>query len=459
VSKAVGSTTTVFVHAGDETIAEYDNGTLRLEYVMGAGVDEALGLVVGGQRYYLSRNHLGSVAAITDSTRAVRERYRYDAYGARTTVASGPTGNPIGFTGRHVDSTTGLLYFRSRWYSPRLGRFMSRDVDGTSLYAAYFVPTFRDPSGMCGVFDPLDCAKKIGNGLKAAGNVGLDLLGDGKDFAVSSWDGAKGVAETAWGGVVSVFNSAVDKGKEIGNTAQEIWGWLSEEQRLQYVYGGLAIGFTLCTVIPNPASLPCGILAGVFTVAATGAAASSQAIDNMRKGGPLTLDAGSQFPAPDGKCTSISTVEVKPLLSALGVAYSLTKRIIGSVLPLVGQPVPGIPMLTPLGRAAFGAAGVGAGALLSGTNGIAGTVRTIATAGLIAGGVTAATHLVGAGPATAAAIAIGIAGGAGAVRGVTGAIGGAGRVFTDGALGLASSGGNALVSGVGSGLKALGSLF
>ena len=56
------------------------------------------------------------------------------------------------YTGRYNHPEIGLMYFRSRYYSPQLGQFISRDplgfVDGMSLYRAYFVPGGLDPSGL-----------------------------------------------------------------------------------------------------------------------------------------------------------------------------------------------------------------------------------------------------------------------------------------------------------------------
>ena len=59
----------------------------------------------------------------------------------------------INNTGRRHDvEDTGLMYYRRRFYSPELGRFISRDplkyVDGMSMYRAYFVVDGLDPSGM-----------------------------------------------------------------------------------------------------------------------------------------------------------------------------------------------------------------------------------------------------------------------------------------------------------------------
>jgi len=90
----------------------------------------------------------------------VVERYRYDAYGQRTVLAAdGITvraqsnyGQQIGYTGRYLDKETGLWYFRARYYSGSLGRFISRDpleyVDGFNMYAANFVPNETDPFGL-----------------------------------------------------------------------------------------------------------------------------------------------------------------------------------------------------------------------------------------------------------------------------------------------------------------------
>jgi len=138
-------------------------------------VDEPVMMVSGAStKHYFHQNHLYSVAAMTNSTGAVVERYRYDAYGKRTVtnaagtpIAASTIGQQRGFTGYYLDAETGLYYARARMYSAWLGRFVERDTrakngrypssldgyqDGMSLYSAYMVPSRLDPSGQNTMF-------------------------------------------------------------------------------------------------------------------------------------------------------------------------------------------------------------------------------------------------------------------------------------------------------------------
>jgi RHS repeat-associated protein len=168
VGRKKGSTTRVFVHAGPQVVAEYDNTTLAIKYFHGDHIDRPVAYWFNNDHYWYSSNHLGSVGGVTNDVGSVVERYRYDAYGSRTILS--PTGsvrssstvaNQIGYTGRYHDKETGLVHFRYRDYHPRLGRFISRDDDyrdGASLYRAYFVPNRTDPTGHDDGYHTLDDA-------------------------------------------------------------------------------------------------------------------------------------------------------------------------------------------------------------------------------------------------------------------------------------------------------------
>jgi RHS repeat-associated protein len=115
------------------------NTTPVVPYTNGTYIDEVLGIYhPNGQntdKYCYHANGLYSVAALTDSTQAVVERYKYEAFGQRleqdglTPMTASAVGNSIGFTGR-VHDVTGLMYYRARMTNPAFGRFCARDQMG-----------------------------------------------------------------------------------------------------------------------------------------------------------------------------------------------------------------------------------------------------------------------------------------------------------------------------------------
>ena len=74
---------------------------------------------------------------MTDASGGLVEAYRYSVYGQPLQAST--VGNPYLFTGRRFDSETGLYYYRARYYSPQLRRFIEPDPigfeGGMNLYA------------------------------------------------------------------------------------------------------------------------------------------------------------------------------------------------------------------------------------------------------------------------------------------------------------------------------------
>ena len=157
VSKTVpdgeGSAATVFVGDGQQVAAEYTadaaSGSPDRRFVYGDYIDEpivmidttALGSTGAGSEelFYYHQNSLYSVAAISDASGTVVERYGYSAYGKPLLLdvntnllnpQASRVGNPYLFTARRLDHDTGLYYYRARMYDSELGRFVSRDPIG-----------------------------------------------------------------------------------------------------------------------------------------------------------------------------------------------------------------------------------------------------------------------------------------------------------------------------------------
>ena len=113
--------------------------------------------------YYLGDANF-NVTTLVDTSGDALERYLYAAYGNvtiydgawSTTRSASSYGNMVLYTGRELDSESGIYHFRMRCYHPDIGSFLTRDpagyFDGANVYAAYFAQmTVVDPSGLSAV--------------------------------------------------------------------------------------------------------------------------------------------------------------------------------------------------------------------------------------------------------------------------------------------------------------------
>ena len=79
---------------------------------------------------YYHYDGLGSTRQLTGSTGAVSKSYTYDSFG-NLIASSGTSDNTYGFTGeQQFDEADNLMFLRARYYSPSIGRFISRDPIG-----------------------------------------------------------------------------------------------------------------------------------------------------------------------------------------------------------------------------------------------------------------------------------------------------------------------------------------
>jgi RHS repeat-associated protein len=111
-----------------------------------------------GVVYYIHSDHLGSTSLTTDQSQQVEARQVYYPYGTpRWSQGTLPT--DYTFTGQRDEAGLGLMHYGARFYSPRLGRFVSADSivpqpgNPQALNRYSYVlgnpVLYRDPSGHC----------------------------------------------------------------------------------------------------------------------------------------------------------------------------------------------------------------------------------------------------------------------------------------------------------------------
>jgi RHS repeat-associated protein len=151
--KTISGTTTNFLYDGLNFVQEQtSNGTPIANLVTGLSNDETFTRVDGSGTSHLLTDPLGGTIALTNGSGAVQTSYTYDPFG--TTSTSGSTSANAGqFTGRENDGT-GLYYYRARFYSPQIQRFVSEDPSGFAgglnlfVYANNAPTVFADPLGL-----------------------------------------------------------------------------------------------------------------------------------------------------------------------------------------------------------------------------------------------------------------------------------------------------------------------
>jgi len=153
LQQTVDSNTTTYVldlNAGLTQVLE--DGTYSYTYGLSRILQDG-----GSETEYFLGDALGSVRQLADESAGINMAKAYDPYGSVLYTAGSGT-SEFAFTGEQTDMT-GMVYLRARYYSPSMGRFITKDIwDGNQrepislhefLYSSDNPIVNIDPSGMC----------------------------------------------------------------------------------------------------------------------------------------------------------------------------------------------------------------------------------------------------------------------------------------------------------------------
>jgi RHS repeat-associated protein len=192
-TKIVGGVASGYVYDGANIVQELagsasNNGNpanVKASYVSG-GIDEVFakqdGSGTGATTLTYLTDALGSTVRLVDAAGAKVVDYTYDPYGNTSTDAA--VDNPFQYTGRENDGT-GLYYYRARYYSPKLARFISSDPIGlagginTYTYVGGNPLSRVDPLGLDWVVSQSTGQVTHVNSSGTSTNVGTGYAGHG----------------------------------------------------------------------------------------------------------------------------------------------------------------------------------------------------------------------------------------------------------------------------------------
>jgi RHS repeat-associated protein len=170
-----------FLYDGENSTQEL-SGTTPIANIWTGGTDEFFQRTDSNGTVVPITDALGSVIALADGSGNLTTQYSYDPFGS-TTVSGAASGKTSQYTGRENEGN-GLYFYRARYYSPLLGRFVNEDPmgfgAGVNFYAyALDSPTnLVDPFGLEGEwwnphsydfshYNPWDTVQDVGNVAEA----------------------------------------------------------------------------------------------------------------------------------------------------------------------------------------------------------------------------------------------------------------------------------------------------
>jgi len=168
IEKTTSSATSIYAYDGVNLIEETNSsGAVVARYAQGSTIDEPLAMLRSSTTSYYQADGLGSITSLSNTAGPVAQTYTFDSFGKQT-ASSGSLTNQFQFTGRELDTETGLYSYRARYLDPSAGRFLSEDPLGFSVGPNFYACVLNnpandiDPAGL----DPYDIFKRARNSLK-----------------------------------------------------------------------------------------------------------------------------------------------------------------------------------------------------------------------------------------------------------------------------------------------------
>jgi RHS repeat-associated protein len=238
IGKTFNGTATSVLHDGLNAAQEVTGGTVR-SILTGLRIDEYLSHAsTSGEARFALADVLGSTIALMDGAGTVVTEYTYEPFGA-TATSGGASENRAQYTGRENDGT-GLYYYRARYYSPGLQRFISEDpigfLGGLNVYSyAYNSPvSLTDPLGLYtgSVCIKVSVRSLLGLGGGTCFNGGWDRK-RGFSFSITGTAGGGGTAGLGAALLISVGGSNAPSVHELtGGSVSTSRPWKNAGERV-----------------------------------------------------------------------------------------------------------------------------------------------------------------------------------------------------------------------------------
>ena len=101
-------------------------------------VDNVIGFIYNNQTYYYNKNLQNDIISIRNSDNEIIVNYEYDSWGNILSIKDNNNNditnqthiayiNPFRYRSYYYDNESGLYYLNTRYYNPKLGRFINID--------------------------------------------------------------------------------------------------------------------------------------------------------------------------------------------------------------------------------------------------------------------------------------------------------------------------------------------